>query len=304
MLWCSTMIVCITLGLMAEVSQAVSGADPTVCNLEATSDSYFGPRSKVIRFPDKRVFTIIGLNHGNRDLQGGSADQLQHARTSADIARILAADPPALSDATEAVRFLTLASRSVGFVAAEASPQTVSTNLKSYAAVQSKIQKLAGAESAMKLAFGADFYLKLNGGITKLVGVEDAELGAAYLKVLPVLQKETAKLARAKFDPDIAARMNDFVGTLISRYVSLNERDDLLKDARAKFTAQDFAKLEPFLKARFDVMRAMRARDRHDVTQLLAQKQSGIFLIGSSHLDSVAMLLREACVTSVKPTPK
>jgi hypothetical protein len=271
------------------------------CTIARADDGFFAASSRVVRFPKGLEITILGLNHGNRDLRGGSADLLSKAKSRIDLRRLVLADPAATTDAREAARYLSTNLAYFSFVAAEASASTVTANLKTYASIRTRVLKFGSeAEEAMKLGFGADFYIRLSEPRSpKLIGVENEALGSAYLRSLPAMEKSAEVLKAAKFPTDTAGRLSDFLNSMAARYPSFQpDSDDFVREARAKFTAQDFAKIEPFLRARLAVMRAMKARDVHDVKVLLEQKSSGVLLIGRSHLDSIANLLREACVSA------
>ncbi len=297
----TTLVLALFLSLQASLTAHAEKANlprtDGVCELSRVADAYFSERSRVIRFPDRREITVIGLNHGNRDLRGGSADRLSKAKSENDLRQIVNENAAAARDARESVRFLK--SSPTKWIATEAAPETVKANLQTYASIEKRLKVFGEpAISAMMLGFGSDFYVRLTDPRVNLVGAEDASLGETYLRVLPEMDRQGARLRAARFDEDTAARLSEFLNGLAANYSSFRpESDDSVREARRRFTAQDFAKIEPFLKARLEVMRAMKARDRHDVDSLLKLNRSVILVIGSSHLDSIALLLRDACVS-------
>jgi hypothetical protein len=283
-------------------------------------------RSRFINFPDGRELTIVGHYHGTREFANGPIESLKRLSTfrgttpafRTEILRILAQDPSASVDSRDDVLFLrdALANKLIKFVAVEASVETVEMNLKSYAQVRqsflSELTKLHLRDATMDVqayAFGADFFLRLSEPSLfkgrSFIGVEDEKLGRVYENSLTRLEKARSQIARATFDPQVAIVMTAFLNALPGRYNNYHpEKDDAMiaTEARSRFTAGDFAKIDPYLRAQLAVMGAMKARDRHNVEGLLKQKSSGVMFIGSSHLESMAALLRERCEMMLRAT--
>lgn len=295
-------------------------------------------RSRAILFPDGRELTVVGHNHGTREIANGPIESLKRlslfrgdvSAFRSEVLKTLADDPTASGDAADDVASLRelLKSPNLKLVAVEASAETVATNLKSYAQIRrgflaeiSRRRLHDETSNIQAFAFGADFFLRLSEPALftrrSFIGVEDANLGHAYESALKTLSQTSARVARATFDPLVAPVVNSFLNALPTRYQSYRpEVDDaaILKEARRLFTASDAAKIDPYLRAQLAVMRAMKARDRHDVDQLLGElldkrlkpsattKSSGVMFIGSSHLDSVMSLLRERCELLLRAT--
>jgi hypothetical protein len=317
-------LVCLSL------SSPILAAEP--CRIQISAAGSVGSRARSLIFPDGRELTIVGHNHGNRDLTGGTADSfrvmvskgaLTAAGLRADIERQMAVDKAAVTDSREGYSYLSTyleSHTSAKFVAVEASQATVDSNSKEYGKIRGLfLQELARLNlkeagpfaEAQAYSFGSDFYLKLSQPILfknrRLIGVEDSALGRAYLDLLPRQARLGRSLAGEQFDPDVAVKMNDFVGSMPARYPTYSpETDDasIIKSARAKFSAGDYAKIEPYIRLQLAVMRAMKMRDRHDAEILVGQNSSGIMFIGSAHLDSLTELLRGTCEKLIRTPSK
>ena len=292
------------------------------CEVRASKHPEVANRSVVIAFPDGRELTIVGHNHGVRtaaevvlQLAGRSPEEASNEDYVGDLEFQLEQKPDAARDSKQDLTFLKKyleQNPHAQFVGLEGTPETVRNQFTYYERVRTALSKqraLRGLKPSpldvdiQTYAYGAASYLKMiEPGRFKgrsIIGFEEKAAGDVYLKAESAFQQEVERLQSTRTVSQAGLlTLQKWLIDVMDEYPTYRaENDDakILAQLKPRFKSPEWAAAEKFVRSRLSVLKAMKARDESDVSNLLKQEKSGVVFVGRDHLRSFETLLKKAC---------
>jgi hypothetical protein len=291
------------------------------CEISKGGDPANAYRVRIVKFADGREVTIVGHNHGDRELPFQlydliKADDLANPEFSARLetlaARVEIASRQAAGDAEYFRDYL---SRAKGrpFVGFESTEEIAHGNFENYALLRDGFKKalakrgLAGgpaADGVIRVSLGPAFYLLLDqpqlAENLEVRGFESKEAIRAYDQASERAERALARLKELAFNDQ--KFLGGISGTDFQLWMLYDAFDPALDPPKilasirlGEIPAAYRAATLDWMRARLDEMSTLKAREAAVADGMIGAGRSGILFMGEKHLEGVAAALARRC---------
>jgi hypothetical protein len=303
----------------------ISALGPTLwaapCSISKGDDPANGYRVRIVKFADGREITIVGHNHGDRDLPFELYDLIKteklpnhefSARLEALAGKVQMASRQAAGDVAYFRDYLARANGKA-FVGFESTEQIAHNNFANYALLRDgfnealakrALERGPAAASVIQVALGPAFYLLIEqpelAKNLEIRGFESEEAIRAYDEASAAVEQAMARLKElAGLDQKFMSGISgtDFqLWMLYDAFDPVNDPEKILATIRLEEIPEAYrqATLE-WLRARLNEMSTLKDREAAVADGMIGAGRSGILFMGEKHLEGVAAALAERC---------